>query len=269
MILKSLFLSLVWCLLLTGMAMAQSARDVVSLSVLPGARLEPNHHIAALQLRLKPGWKTYWRAPGEAGIPPSFNWSGSENLAAVNVLWPTPILFHQYGMRSIGYSGDVILPLEISPLVRGDQITLSGEINLGVCQDICIPLQARFKAVLPAQRGALDSRIEQAIRQQPKSPLSAKLRARRCDFAPVPDGLGLKVTLDMPPAGAPEQAAIETGNPLIWVAPPSAIRTGGILSLETVLTHIAGQPFAVQRDALRITVFGNKYAVDILGCSSN
>ena len=73
----------------------------------------------------------------------------------------------------------------------------------------------------------------------------------------------------MPLAGAPEQAAIETGNPLIWVAPPSAIRTGGILSLETVLTHTAGQPFSMQRDSLRITVFGNKYAVDILGCSGN
>ena len=66
---------------------------------------------AGLELRLKPGWKTYWRYPGDSGMPPQFKFDGSENVKSVDVLWPAPKRFAEAGGNAIGYSGHVILPL--------------------------------------------------------------------------------------------------------------------------------------------------------------
>ena len=72
----------------TKKAISDYLDEVVSASVLTGWRMENGHHMAALRITLAPGWKTYWRAPGEAGIPPRFDWTGSDNLSAVTVHWP-------------------------------------------------------------------------------------------------------------------------------------------------------------------------------------
>lgn len=249
--------------------LAQNAKEVISLKVLIGARRNPDRHIAGLLIQLKPGWKTYWRAPGEAGIQPHFDWSGSKNLAAVKVLWPRPVVFYQYGMRSIGYDTNVVLPLEIEPLRAGEPITLSAAVNLGVCDDICIPVQTDFSEVLPAGKVPLDHRIKKALNQQPKTALVAKLREHSCYFSDTADGLVLRVKLNMPSAGAPEEAVIETSNPLIWVEPPKTRRKGPKLTLQAQLIHSTGGAFALPRDDLRITVLGTDYAVDIKGCSND
>ena len=267
MTLKKLSLGLLICLMPLGTALAQNAKDIISVRVLTGARITAERHISALHLQLKPGWKTYWRAPGEAGIPPGFNWEGSKNIRTVDVLWPRPIVFHQYGMRSIGYKNEVILPLAIQPHMSGRKIHLKGQISLGVCQDICIPHTIKFNTTLPADQNMLGTKIKTALRQQPKTALAAGLQARRCSFSPAPNGLMLKVTLDMPSTGTPEHVVIETSNPLIWADPPTVSRTGKILSLQTLLTHSAGQPFALTRNSIRITVLGSDHAVDINGCT--
>ena len=267
MILKTLSLSLLICLMPLAAAVAQEAKDILSVHVLTGTRTAADRHISALHLKLKPGWKTYWRAPGEAGIPPSFSWEGSKNIAAVDVLWPRPIVFHQYGMRSIGYKTEIILPLTIQLSTPGGKIDLKGQISLGICQDICIPHTVKSSTTLQANQTVLDPKIKNALRQLPKTARTAGLRARRCTFLPAQSGLMLKVTLDMPSTGAPEHAVIETNNPFVWADPPTVSRAGNILSLQTLLTHSAGQPFALTRDSVRITVFGSDYAVDIQGCS--
>ena len=68
-----------------------------------GWQMQNGHHMAGLSLQLAPDWKTYWRAPGEAGIPPLFDWSGSTNVQSVRVHWPSPVVFHLNGMQTIGY----------------------------------------------------------------------------------------------------------------------------------------------------------------------
>src|SRR3974390_3241401 len=70
---------------------------------------------AGIEIRLKPGWHTYWRYPGDAGVPPRFDFSGSRNVGAVTVLWPAPRRMAEQGLSIIGYTGDVILPLVIVP----------------------------------------------------------------------------------------------------------------------------------------------------------
>ena len=73
-------------------------------------------HVAGLTIRMAPGWHTYWRAPGDAGIPPDFNWSGSANVRDVRVHFPVPEVFEDNGLRSIGYMDQVTFPLLVRPL---------------------------------------------------------------------------------------------------------------------------------------------------------
>ena len=65
-----------------------------------------------IQFRLKPGWKIYWRSPGDAGLPPKADWSGSQNIAGTSVAWPAPERFSVYGLETLGYKREVVLPVE-------------------------------------------------------------------------------------------------------------------------------------------------------------
>lgn len=120
-------------------ATANPYADNLSVRLIPGWEQRDGSHIAGLELRLKDGWKTYWRAPGDAGVPPIFSWQGSENVGRVTVMWPKPQVFWQNGMRSIGYSDRVILPLRVDPSHDG-AVHLDGELQVGICSDICVPL---------------------------------------------------------------------------------------------------------------------------------
>lgn len=113
---------------------------VAEAQLLPGWQTGDGRRVAALKLVLEPGWKTYWRSPGDAGVPPLFDWSGSENLAGVTFHWPRPDVFESAGMRTLGYHDVMVLPFEARP-VRADQpISLSATVDLGVCEDICVPV---------------------------------------------------------------------------------------------------------------------------------
>src|SRR6202158_2457415 len=70
---------------------------------------------AGIEIKLDPGWKTYWRYPGDSGVPPRFDFTRSENLESVRLLWPAPKRFGGPGDTSIGYEGDVIFPLRVLP----------------------------------------------------------------------------------------------------------------------------------------------------------
>jgi len=109
----------VFCLAAAATAMAQAivstGESFVSARMLPGERTGPGERLAGLRLSLKPGWKTYWRSPGEAGVPPDFDWSGSLNVKSVEVLWPRPRPFESFGLETLGYAERVVFPLRLEP----------------------------------------------------------------------------------------------------------------------------------------------------------
>src|SRR5947209_3558314 len=70
---------------------------------------------AGIEIRLKQGWHTYWRYPGDAGVPPEFDFQRSKNVKSVEVMWPTPQRLEEAGGVSIGYEGSVIFPLRVVP----------------------------------------------------------------------------------------------------------------------------------------------------------
>ena len=94
---------------------------------------------AGLHLQLNENWKTYWRSPGEVGIPPSVEWSGSENVADVEFMWPAPTRFTAFGIENFGYAGEVVFPLRVTLEEPGAPVTLSGQVKLLVCSDVCVP----------------------------------------------------------------------------------------------------------------------------------
>ncbi|MEO1199986.1 MAG: protein-disulfide reductase DsbD domain-containing protein [Pseudomonadota bacterium] len=98
--------------------------------------------IAGIEIRLDPDWKTYWRYPGDSGIPPRFDFSASKNVASVEVHYPAPVRFEDSGGQSIGYKIDVIFPLTVTPRDPEAPVILNGLIDYAVCANICIPVFA-------------------------------------------------------------------------------------------------------------------------------
>ena len=105
---------------------------------------------ALLSIELSPGWKTYWRAPGEAGVPPRFDWSASTGVDRVDVSFPTPRIFGSYGMRTYGYETAVAFPLLVTQEADAAQARLIGDVTIGVCKEICVFSSQRVELSLTA-----------------------------------------------------------------------------------------------------------------------
>lgn len=247
-------------------ATAQQSGEILDARILTGWQRADGKHVAALHIKLHDGWKTYWRAPGDAGIPPQFIWSGSHNLSNVAVSWPTPKRILQSGVQTIGYEDAVTLPLTVTPAQAGKAITLTGEVIIGVCKDVCVPMTLKVSQDLPAGQTKPDPRIVAALADRPYTAAEAKVGRVACRISPLTDGLHLRAEVDLPQTGGSELAVIETANPQIWVAQSKTTRQGGRLIAETELYHVEGRSFALDRSGLRITVLGKKHAVEIQGC---
>lgn len=239
--------------------------DNLDAALLPGWQTETGSHMAGLQLTLAPGWKTYWRSPGEAGIPPLFNWSGSENLKSVRVHWPTPAVFQTNGMQSIGYHDQVTLPLEVTALDPAKPVRLHAVVDLGVCKDICLPASLDLTADLNGP-GTPDARIQKALAAQPTDAAKSGLASIACAVEPIADGLKITATLQLPEQGATETVAFETGQPDIWVAEAKTTRSGSTLISVTDMVAPTGVPFALDRSKIKLTILAGDNAVEITGC---
>src|SRR5690349_156020 len=112
------------------------------------------HRLAGVQIELDPGWKTYWRVPGESGVPPVFDWSGSDNLRRAEVLYPAPARLHDQGGEAIGYKEQVIFPVEVEASDPARPVSLKLDLHFAVCQAICVPAEATLALALPAAREA-------------------------------------------------------------------------------------------------------------------
>ena len=102
-----------------------------------------------LHFKLKPGWKVYWRSPGDAGFPPMPDWSPSQNLKTAVVHWPAPSRFEVLGLQSLGYTDEVVLPLTVELMDPAKPLRMAGEVNYLTCQKICIPYTAKLALTLP------------------------------------------------------------------------------------------------------------------------
>lgn len=124
-----------------------------------------------LQIRLEEGWKTYWRSPGDAGIPPTFGWQGSGNLAAVEIAWPAPHRFTTFGIDSFGYTGEVVFPLAATLERPGEPVHVRAKIDFATCAEICVFHEVELDLALPggaAERTVYASLIERYAERVPR-----------------------------------------------------------------------------------------------------
>jgi suppressor for copper-sensitivity B len=115
----------------------------------PGARTIS----AALSLKLGDGWKTYWRSPGEVGLPPEIEWTGSSNLESAEIQWPAPKRFRAFGIENFGYDTPVTYPIRVMLDEPGQALDLRATVALLVCSDVCVPLNFDLSLSLPSGTG--------------------------------------------------------------------------------------------------------------------
>jgi DsbC/DsbD-like thiol-disulfide interchange protein len=234
--------------------------EVVAVDVLPGWREPDGTHYAGLRIRLAPGWKTYWRSPGDGGIPPQVDLGRSANLARMTLHLPRPTVFDEAGLRSIGYKGEVVFPLALVAAEAQAPIILEGRMFIGVCKDICIPAEVRLQGTLgaPGQSSAL---IAAALGAQP----TVLAGPMTCEVSPTAEGLLLRAEVQAP-GHAGEVAVIELANPALWVSPAQTGREGGRLVAETEILVDGTAPVSLDRSKVRLTVLSSGAAYEITGC---
>lgn len=127
--------------------------------------------LAGVQLRMEQGWKTYWRSPGDSGVPPSFDWSGSKNLKRAELLYPAPHRFADGDGTALGYSEEVVFPVKIIPERAGEPVELTLAFDFGICMDLCIPNEVSLGLTLQADAAGKHGDallIESALARVPK-----------------------------------------------------------------------------------------------------
>jgi DsbC/DsbD-like thiol-disulfide interchange protein len=127
--------------------------------------------LAGVQLRMDQGWKTYWRSPGDSGVPPGFDWSGSKNLKQAEILFPAPIRFADGNSTAVGYAEEVVFPVKLTPERADEPVELKLAFDFGICMDLCIPNEVALSLTL--RPGAAGTRgdalvIESALSRVPK-----------------------------------------------------------------------------------------------------
>lgn len=123
---------------------------------------------AGIEIKLPAGWKTYWRYPGDSGIPPRFDFAGSENVKHVTVLWPAPNRFGEEGSTSIGYKGGVLFPLRVEPQDPKKPVALHLKLDYAICEKLCVPAHGKAVLALSGRPGPHDTLLANAEAAVPK-----------------------------------------------------------------------------------------------------
>jgi DsbC/DsbD-like thiol-disulfide interchange protein len=143
---------------------------------------------AGVQIKMQSGWHTYWRYPGDSGVPPRFDFSGSDNLATAKVLYPAPHLFTDETGNSLGYTEGVVFPVRVTPRQAGKPVTLRVKIEYAVCEKLCMPVEARAELILTGGASETDAALSAAEAHVPTPAAAADigLTARRVNNAAKP-----------------------------------------------------------------------------------
>ena len=249
---------------------AQAEEIYGDVDFLNGWRLNDGSYQTAIEFQLYDGWKTYWRNPGPAGIPPFFDWSGSTNIADIAIDWPTPHVFETYGLTSIGYKGHITLPVRITPLDPNAPVDVELSMEFGVCSDVCVPADARFNVKLGNLPDDGVSVIKSALKDGPLSAQSGGVRSATC--ALVPNGSGFDITASLNfdnSVNGNRTTVIEYANPDIWIDIADTSVKGRNLTANATMEYYGDGMLTIDRSAIRITVLEDDRAVEVLGCPAS
>jgi DsbC/DsbD-like thiol-disulfide interchange protein len=233
-----------------------------SAQLLPGWTDAQGDRVMALELVLEPGWKTYWRTPGDTGLPPHFEWEGSQNLSDVTFHWPAPQAIKSGDTLEMGYHDRLVLPFTAHATDATKPVAVEAQVDIGLCESICVPAGLELTA---DQAGPeVDPVIMAALKAEPTRIMGHPV----CRLTQLEDGLKLSVTM---PSDDITLAAIElTDQPDIWVSSADLVDEGQGPRAVVEMVGPTGKPFDIDPHALRVTMVtdseDSSSAVEILGC---
>ncbi len=214
-------------------------------AIVPGAPLR-----LGLRLRLAPGWHSYWQNPGDAGLPAELSLTLPAGTAGP-IAWPTPEVQHEGPLVTYGYTGDLLLPVQITGAAPG-HITASA--SWLACRDICIPEEASLSLDIPsgsAPSAADAARFAAADQNTPRpAPFTAQigpdsvLRVTGLPAAPVRAARFIPDRPDLVRNAAPQPLATAPGMLTLALSRPDHPAEGPLSGL-LLLTDAAGQSSAL------------------------
>lgn len=208
---------------------------------------------AILEVRLNPGWKTYWRDPGASGIPPQVTLDPSGGVSLQSIRFPVPKTFGEGPGRYTGYDAPMAFPLTLKRTGNGGDVTIRASVFLGICEDICIPVQGDVTVALKS--GEFDNpldgaRIEKAFSALPEQP-SENFRVVNAKFDAAAGMVRLEFLL--PPDAAAGSAdlflagpdGVSFGKPVFHGAQGAERRADVPVKLSGKDKNIAGKPITL------------------------
>ena len=198
---------------------------------------------AGVELTLAPGWKTYWRYPGDSGVPPRFDFSNSQNVKSLNIAWPAPHRFTDDSGATIGYKNGVIFPLRIVPQDPAKPVLLRLKLDYAVCEKLCVPAEGRAELVLDGVPSAFDAALAKADALVPKP-------AKPGDDAPLavrgvrqePGGDRPRVVVDVAAPGNEPIELFAEGPTPEWALPVPEPTDGAGAGLHRFTFQLDGLP---------------------------
>jgi DsbC/DsbD-like thiol-disulfide interchange protein len=219
--------------------------------------------LGGIAIQLQPGWHTYWRTPGDSGVPPRFDFSKSDNVEAVTVLWPAPHKFDDgAGGTSLGYLKQIVLPLRIVAKNADKPVTLRASINYAVCEKLCIPVDANAELAFASVASTEDGTLSEALNAVPKpanvgdpNPLTV-LDVKR-------DGK-TNVLVDVSAPDSNNLSLFVEGPTPDWALPVPKLVEHGPPGIKRFTFELDGLPPGVSADgaALKLTLVGGDRAYE-------
>ena len=221
--------------------------------------------VSGIQLRMDPGWKTYWRNPGDSGMPPDFDWTGSKNLKSAEVLYPAPGRFDDAGGVVVGYGGDVLFPVKLTPEREGAPIELKVAFSYGLCKDLCIPNEVNLSLNLPADGEKGEALLlETALAQVPK-PAQAGLLPEVTGTEAELDGDAPKLVVDavFPRGATGIDLFIDGGEAYVPVPKPLGEALDGKQRFAVAFVS-ANEAAAIKGKTLRLTLVSDQGSTETM-----
>jgi DsbC/DsbD-like thiol-disulfide interchange protein len=221
---------------------------------------------AGIELRLAPGWKTYWRYPGDSGVPPRFDFSESQNVKSIAIAWPAPHRLTDESGTSIGYKAGVIFPLRIVPKDPAKRVLLRLKIEYAVCDKLCVPAEGQAEIELDGGPSALDADLAAAEALVPKpgqlgdnAPLAVRAIHRAAG------GEHLRITVDVAAPGTEPIDLFAEGPSADWALPVPEPIAGGPAGLHRFVFALDGLPPGANADGavLTFTLVSGPNAIEV------
>lgn len=209
-----------------------------SIRLIAGATAPSGKQRIGVEITMAPGYKTYWRNPGDSGVPPSFDWSGSTNVGGLDVRWPAPERFEDGTGFSIGYVGEVVVPVSVQPVDPSKPVMVVLKLDYAVCEKMCIPakgeaqlwLEPGVTSVTSPRLESFEARVPIPVKLGPHKEKISVIEVLPGEAGPEPK---VKLVLQAPPDGAIEDVFVEGPGAWSFSKPVLKPQADG-----TVLAHV-------------------------------